>query len=126
MNSVSDVAAAINTAGVGVQATASAEGLLKLTDTGGGNISIDMSSLTTYVAFAYDSQFDAVTPAAAMEVFGSITLNSTDGGVIKLEDGTLTNTGLAKLGLEAQSVTKSHTNVPSGITLLIVIDKYCV
>jgi len=64
-----------------------------------------MSSLTTYVAFAYDSQFDAVAPAAAMEVFGSITLNSTDGGVIKLEDGTLTNTGLAKLGLEAQSET---------------------
>jgi flagellin len=105
LNSVSDVAAAINTASVGVEATASAEGLLKLTDTGGGNISIDMSSLTTYVAFAYDSQFDTVAPAAAMEVFGSITLNSTDGGVIKLEDGTLTNTGLAKLGLEAQSET---------------------
>ena len=105
LNSVSDVAAAINTASVGVEATASAEGLLKLTDTGGGNISIDMSSLTTYVAFAYDSQFDVVTPAAAMEVFGSITLNSTDGGVIKLEDGTLTNSGLAKLGLEAQSET---------------------
>jgi flagellin len=105
LNSVSDVAAAINTASVGVQATATAEGLLKLTDTGGGNISIDMSSLTTYVAFAYDSQFDVVTPAAAMEVFGSITLDSTDGGVIKLEDGTLTNTGLAKLGLEAQSET---------------------
>jgi len=105
LNSVSDVAAAINTASVGVEATATAEGLLKLTDTGGGNISIDMSSLTTYVAFAYDSQFDAVAPAAAMEVFGSITLNSTDGGVIKLEDGTLTNSGLAKLGLEAQSET---------------------
>ena len=105
LNSVSDVAAAINTASVGVEATASAEGLLKLTDTGGGNISIDMSSLTTYVAFAYDNQFDVVTPAAAMEVFGSITLNSSDGGGIKLEDGSLTNAGLAKLGLEAQSET---------------------
>ena len=105
LDGVSDVAAAINTASVGVQATATTEGLLKLTDTGGNNISIDMSSLTTYIANAYDSQFDAVTVGAAMEVFGTITLDSTDGGVIKLEDGTLTNTGLAKLGLEAQSET---------------------
>ena len=105
LDGISDVATAINNQSVGVQATATAEGLLKLTDTGGNNISIDMSSLTTYIANAYDSQFDAVTVAAAMEVFGTITLDSTDGGVIKLEDGTLTNTGLAKLGLEAQSET---------------------
>ena len=119
LNSVSDVAAAINTASVGVEATATAEGLLKLTDTGGGNISIDMSSLTTYVAFAYDSQFDAVAPAAAMEVFGSITLNSTDGGVIKLEDGTLTNTGLAKLGLEAQSETGEVGSAGVNVSTLV-------
>ena len=119
LNSVSDVAAAINTASVGVEATATAEGLLKLTDTGGGNISIDMSSLTTYVAFAYDSQFDVVTPAAAMEVFGSITLNSTDGGVIKLEDGTLTNTGLAKLGLEAQSETGEAGSAGVNVSTLV-------
>ena len=105
LDSVSDVAAAINSQSVGVQATATEKGLLQLTDTGGANISIDMVASATYVAFAYDSQFDAVTVGAAMEIFGTITLDSADGGVIKLEDGSLTNTGLAKLGLEGQSET---------------------
>jgi flagellin len=78
-----------------------------------------MSSLTTYVAFAYDSQFDVVTPAAAMEVFGSITLNSTNGGVIKLEDGSLTNDGLAKLGLEAQSETGESGSAGVNVSTLV-------
>ena len=55
LNSVSDVAAAINTADVGVKATASTEGLLKLFDAGGGNITIDLLSPTSYVTTVTDA-----------------------------------------------------------------------
>ena len=49
LNSVSEVAAAINTADVGVVATASTAGLLKLFDAGGRNITIDLHAPTAYV-----------------------------------------------------------------------------
>ena len=111
LNSVSDVAAAINTADVGVVATASSAGLLKLFDAGGQNINIDLiDSLKTYVTAASDADNLAITVATGMVAFGNIELTSTDGGLIKLEDGTLTNTGLAKLGLEAQSETGSSSS----------------
>ena len=111
LNSVSDVATAINDADVGVVATASSAGLLKLFDAGGQNINIDLiDSLKTYVTAASDADNLAITVATGMVAFGNIELTSTDGGLIKLEDGTLTNTGLAKLGLEAQSETGSSSS----------------
>jgi len=103
LNSVSDVASAINTADVGVVATASSAGLLKLLDTGGDNITIDMSSLTTYVAGFTDGDNILTTVAAALVGRGQISLTSDDGGIIKLTDNTVANSGLAKLGLEGQS-----------------------
>jgi flagellin len=103
LNSVSDVAAAINTADVGVVATATTEGLLKLFDSAGSNITIDMSTLTTYVAAGSDADNLAITVGAAMVARGNIELTAIDGGVIKLTDSSATNAGLAKLGLEGQS-----------------------
>ena len=55
LNSVSEVAAAINTADVGVVATASSAGLLKLFDAGGQNITIDLLAPTAYVTAATDA-----------------------------------------------------------------------
>ena len=103
LNSVSDVAAAINTADVGVIATASTEGLLKLFDAGGQNITIDMSAVTSYVTTGSDANNVAIASGAAMVARGIIELTSEDGGFIKLEDGDADNAGLAKLGLEAAS-----------------------
>jgi flagellin len=104
MNSVSDVAAAINTADVGVVATATSAGLLQLFDAGGGNITIDLTAPTAYVAAVTDADNNTIAIATAnYTARGNIELTSADGGHIQLEDGTLTNTGLAKLGLEATS-----------------------
>ena len=103
LNSVSDVASAINTADVGVVATATSAGLLQLFDAGGGNITIDLTAPTAYVAAATDADNNTITVAANITARGNIELTSADGGHIQLEDGTLTNTGLAKLGLEASS-----------------------
>jgi len=103
LDSVADVADAINTADVGVVASASNEGLLKLFDAGGQNITIDMSSLTTYVQKFTDGDNIETSVAAALVGRGQIVLTSIDGGVIKLTDNTVDNLGLAKLGLEGQS-----------------------
>ena len=45
----------------------------------------------------------STTVAATLTQRGSIVLTSEDGGVIKLTDNTVANSGLAKLGLEGQS-----------------------
>ena len=103
LNSVSDVAAAINTANVGVLASTSTEGLLKLFDSSGGNITIDLTAPTAYVSEASDADNTSLTVAANITARGNIELTATDGGFIKLTDGDLDNAGLAKLGLEGQS-----------------------
>ena len=106
LNSVSDIAAAINTADVGVFASASTEGLLKLFDAGGANIQID-SLINAYFAGFTDGDNLATTIATQMIGRGSIELTSSDGGVIKLTDSSTTNAGLAKLGLEGASALES-------------------
>ena len=103
LNSVSDVAAAINTADVGVVASASSKGLLKLFDAGGETISIDMVASTTYISAFTDGDNIATTVANNTLARGQIVLTSEDGGFIKLTDNTVANSGLAKLGLEGQS-----------------------
>jgi flagellin len=101
-NSVKEVASAINTANVGVVASATSTGLLKLVDTGGNNITIE-STLTTYVTTATDADNIALTLDQTIIASGNLVLTSEDGGVIKLTDNTIANSGLAKLGLEGQS-----------------------
>ena len=103
LSSVSQVASAINTASVGVIASASPAGLMQLFDSAGGNITIDLTSPVDFVSSASDADNTTLTVAANITAFGNIELKATDGGFIKLEDGDLNNAGLAKLGFEAQS-----------------------
>ena len=102
-DSVADVASAINTANVGVLATASAEGELKLVDIAGGMITIEMSQNTNFIEAATDGDNVSITVNQTIETFGILTLTDADGGVVKLTDSGVTNAGLAKLGLEGQS-----------------------
>ena len=102
-DSVFDVVSAINTANVGLVASTSSEGLLKLFDNSGDNITIDMSASTSFIESASDADNATLTVAANITARGNIELTSTDGGFIKLTDGDLDNAGLAKLGLEGQS-----------------------
>ena len=75
---------------------------MQLVDTGGNNITIE-STLTTYVTTATDADNIAITLDQTIVASGNIVLTSEDGGVIKLTDNTIANSGLAKLGLEGQS-----------------------
>ena len=101
--SVADVASAINTANVGVLATASSEGELQLVDVAGGMITIEMSQNTTFIQAATDGDNVTISVTQTIETFGILTLTDADGGVVKLTDDGVTNAGLAKLGLEGQS-----------------------
>ena len=102
-SSVADVASAINTANLNLEATAREDGFLRIVDTSGGNIKLQMSAVTTFVTSFSDGDNVSTTVAATLTQRGSIVLTSEDGGVIKLTDNTVANSGLAKLGLEGQS-----------------------
>ena len=87
----------------GVVATATKEGFLQLVDTSGGNIKIVMTAISSFVTTMQDADNIATTVAKTTVHYGQITLHSTDGNVIKLTDGSTSNAGLAKLGLNGQS-----------------------
>ena len=111
-NSVSDVATLINTLVTdgSVYATAQETGLLKLSNAQGNNIVVN-SLVTGYVAAATDINNDAVAAASLVyTAFGALSLSTSNGGVIKLEDNTAANSGLAKLGLQGGSETFAVTN----------------
>ena len=108
LNSVEDMATEINDQSKGewgVVASATAEGLLRLYDSSGGNITITMTAVTTFVTAATDSDNIATTVAGATTHRGQINLTSVDGGSIKLTDLSTDGhgDGLAKLGLSNQS-----------------------
>jgi flagellin len=108
LNSVEDMATEINTQANGewgVVASATAEGLLRLYDSSGGNITITMTAVTTFVTSATDSDNVATTVAGATTHYGQINLTSVDGGAIKLSDLSTDGhgDGLLKLGLDEQS-----------------------
>ena len=90
----------------GVVASATDKGLLRLEEVNGGDIKITLATVSTFVTAITDGN-NATTSnpgnGNSATIRGSITLTSDDGGVIKLTDGTIGNTGLAKLGLEGQS-----------------------
>ncbi len=90
----------------GVLASATDKGLLRLENTSGGDIKIKLQAVPTFVQSMTDGQgADISVPTATntATIRGTIKLTSDDGGVIKLTDGTIANSGLAKLGLEGQS-----------------------
>ena len=102
-----DVASAINAANIGVLATTTEKGQLKLVTTG-ANIRLVMeASITGFVDSITDGDGVTTTVAADLTIRGSVSLTSEDGGAIKLTDNTIANTGLAKLGLEGQSETEA-------------------
>jgi len=102
-NTIYDVASAINAANLNLEATALENGRLKITSHGGGDIVLGLVSDTAFVTSIQDGNGETQAVAASVTVRGSITLSSEDGGVIKLTDSTVANSGLAKLGLEGQS-----------------------
>jgi flagellin len=93
-----------------VRATVSSTGLMEISDSSGGNITVD-SAASNFVRSAEDGADNVLAIAGtAYTAFGQLTLTSST-GVIKLEDGTLTHVGLGKLGLSA---TKENTDATTG------------
>ncbi|MDB2700674.1 flagellin [Alphaproteobacteria bacterium] len=115
INTLSEFVSEINTppatmGGYGVVASATDTGLLRLTNNDGGDISYTPITVAGFVTAVTDGDNISTTAATSpnmLTISGNITLTSEDGGVIKLTDGTVANTGLAKLGLEGQSEMES-------------------
>ena len=113
LDSVSDFVTEINdqTKGpFGVVASATDEGLLRLTNENGGDIKLSPVTVAGFITAVTDGDNISsalVTSGAHYTIRGNITLTSADGGVIKLTDNTVANSGLAKLGLEGQSEMES-------------------
>ena len=107
-----EVVDAINTK-VGLEylhATVSSTGLLEISDSSGGNITVD-SDASGFVASAEDGADNVLAAVSTVfTAFGQLTLKSST-GVIKLEDDTATHVGLGKLGLSA---TKENIEASSG------------
>ena len=109
LDSVNEVVTEINDQSkgpFGVVASATSTGLLRLENSDGGDIQVKLASVSGFVTAITDG--DNATTANpgdgnAFTIRGNITLTSANGGIIKLTDGTIANTGLAKLGLEGQS-----------------------
>jgi len=90
----------------GVIASATDKGLLRLENTQGGDIKIKLQAVPTFVQSIRDGQGTSIAVPTATNtatIRGTIKLTSDDGGVIKLTDSAIDNSGLAKLGLEGQS-----------------------
>ena len=105
-DSIEDMVTEINTnTGLSnVVASATNEGLLKLFDSAGGNVTIAMTAITAFTtAYSDGDNIDGGTPGASTVFRGQIVLTSEDGSAIQLTDSSATNAGLAKLGLEGQS-----------------------
>ena len=107
---VDELASTINTAvGSSTDIVATIEsdtGLLRLESASGQNITVDAGTDTALFDRALNEDGSAVTgfASAAGTGFGFLTLTSTDGSAISLEDGeTDAHTGLATLGLQAAS-----------------------
>ena len=120
-----DVADLINAdTGVGdVYATVSATGLLELSSASGQNIVV-FSSESGFAITAEDGNDNALTAASnVFTAFGQITLSTVDGSSIKLTDGSgdseITNTGLAKLGLQGTSAKQSVSEQGVDVSSLV-------
>jgi len=102
-NTIYDVASAINASNINLEATALENGRLKITSHGGGDIVLGLPAVAAFVTSIQDGNGETQAVGASVTARGSITLTSETGGVIKLTDNTVANSGLAKLGLEGQS-----------------------
>ena len=120
---IEDVVSTVNTAlsgNVDIIASSNADGELVLTSASGLNIAIDDGTATDVFTAATMADGTSLTVTnGATTARGVLTLTSDSGGVIKIEDGEVdTHTGLATLGLQAQSEKASETT--SGLSMSTV------
>ena len=120
---IEDVVSTVNTAlsgNVDIIASSNADGELVLTSASGLNIAIDDGTATNVFTAATMADGTSLTMTfGATTARGVLTLTSDSGGVIKIEDGEVdTHTGLATLGLQAQSEKASETT--SGLSMSTV------
>ena len=117
--SVVGVVTTINaTDGIGdIVASVASDGKLKLTSDSGQNILLDEKAATAFVTTTVEDIRGATLSVSGtvFTAFGTLNLKSADGSPIKLTDTSTTNAGLAKLGLQGQSVALEVSN--SGITV---------
>ena len=120
---IEDVVSTVNTAlsgNVDIIASSNDDGELVLTSASGLNIAIDDGTATDVFTAATMADGTSLTMTnGATTAYGVLTLTSDSGGVIKIEDGEVdTHTGLATLGLQAQSEKASETT--SGLSMSTV------
>ena len=120
---IEDVVSTVNTAlsgNVDIIASSNDDGELVLTSASGLNIAIDDGTATDVFTAATMADGTSLTVTnGATTARGVLTLTSDSGGVIKIEDGEVdTHTGLATLGLQAQSEKASETT--SGLSMSTV------
>ena len=120
---IEDVVSTVNTAlsgNVDIIASSNDDGELVLTSASGLNIAIDDGTATDVFTAATMANGTSLTVTnGATTAYGVLTLTSDSGGVIKIEDGEVdTHTGLATLGLQAQSEKASETT--SGLSMSTV------
>ena len=120
---IEDVVSTVNTAlsgNVDIIASSNDDGELVLTSASGLNIAIDDGTATNVFTAATMADGTSLTVTnGATTAYGVLTLTSDSGGVIKVEDGEVdTHTGLATLGLQAQSEKASETT--SGLSMSTV------
>ena len=113
---IEDVVSTVNTAlsgNIDIVASSNADGELVLTSSSGLNIAIDDGTATDVFTAAVMADGTSLTiTAGGTTAYGVLTLTSDSGSVIKMEDGEVdTHTGLATLGLQAQSEKVSSTTV---------------
>ena len=117
--SVVGVVSTINaTDGIGdIVASVASDGKLKLSSASGQNILLDEKAATAFVTTTVEDIRGATLSVSGtvFTAFGTLNLKSADGSPIKLTDTSTTNAGLAKLGLQGQSVALEVSN--SGITV---------
>ena len=120
---IEDVVSTVNTAlsgNVDIIASSNDDGELVLTSASGLNIAIDDGTATNVFTAATMADGTSLTVTnGATTAYGVLTLTSDSGGVIKIEDGEVdTHTGLATMGLQAQSEKASETT--SGLSMSTV------
>ena len=120
---IEDVVSTVNTAlsgNVDIIASSNDDGELVLTSASGLNIAIDDGTATDVFTAATMADGTSLTVTnGATTAYGVLTFTSDSGGVIKIEDGEVdTHTGLATLGLQAQSEKASETT--SGLSMSTV------
>jgi flagellin len=100
-----DVVSVINAAAInGIVASASSDGKLVLTATTGADITVNDANTFVKTVSDEDGTSNALTAGTDLTIHGRVTLASSNGGAVRIEDMTATHTGATKLGVSQQNV----------------------